>query len=96
MGLRPRGGRRLANFVTKRYDLSNGFGRHQTFNRCVFRTLFDRWKHRIEPGEGFAIEVLSSVNGLDSRDRPFTSLGVERAGVFLAGQDLCLGIRLPA
>jgi len=41
-------------------------------------------------------EVLSFGDGLDSRDRPFTARWIERAGVFLAGQDVRLGIRLPA
>jgi len=42
----------IARYISQRYDLSNGFGNHRTFNRHVFSTLFWRWRHRVAPGEG--------------------------------------------
>ena len=40
------------------------------------------------------LEVQSSVYGLDSRDRPFTTLREERTGVLLDERDLLCGICL--
>jgi predicted protein tyrosine phosphatase len=47
----------IARYITERYDLSNGFRDHRTFNRHVFKTLFVRWKHRVAPGEGFCVHM---------------------------------------
>jgi hypothetical protein len=47
----------IARYISKRYDFSNGFGTHPTFNRHVFKTLFVRWRHRVAPGEGVVIDV---------------------------------------
>jgi len=47
----------IARYITQRYDLSNGFGKHPTFSHHVFKTLFVRWKHRVEPGEGNCIDM---------------------------------------
>jgi len=47
----------IARYISQRYDLSNGFGNHMTFNRHVFATTFRRWKHRVAPGEGFCINM---------------------------------------
>ena len=61
----------IARYISQRYDLSNGFGNHQTFNRFVFRTLFVRWRHRIELGEGVVIDM-----GSLPPDHPIYSRGV--------------------
>jgi hypothetical protein len=60
----------IARFISQRYDLSNGFGNHWTFNRHVFKTLFVRWRHRVAPGKGYCINM-----GLARADDPIYSLG---------------------
>ena len=47
----------IARYISQRYDLSNGFDNHRTFNRHVFKALFVRWMHRVAPGEGFAVNM---------------------------------------
>ena len=47
----------IARYISQRYDLSNGFDNHMTFNRHVFKVLFVRWRYRVAPGEGFAVNM---------------------------------------
>jgi len=65
----------IARYISQRYDLSNGFGNHRTFNQHVFKTLFVRWKHRVAPGKGFCINM-----GLCRPDDPIYNIGPIVAG----------------
>ena len=65
----------IARFISKRYELSNGFGTHRTFNRHVFETLFVRWRHRVAPGKGYCIDM-----GLCRPDDPIYNMGPIVAG----------------
>lgn len=65
----------IARYISQRYDLSNGFNNHMTFNRHVFATTFRRWKHRVAPGEGFCVNM-----GWARPDDPIYSTGLIVAG----------------
>ena len=65
----------IARYVSQRYDLSNGFGNHMTFNRHVFATTFRRWKHRVAPGKGFCVDM-----GWARPDDPIYRMGPIVAG----------------
>jgi predicted protein tyrosine phosphatase len=65
----------IARFISERYDLSNGFGNHRTFNRHVFKTLFIRWRHRVAPGKGVFVDM-----GLARADDPIYNIGPVVAG----------------
>ena len=47
----------IARYISQRYDLSNGFDNHMTFNRHVFETISRRWQHRVAPGEGSCVNM---------------------------------------
>ena len=47
----------IARYISQRYDLSNGFDNHITFNRHVFATTSRRWQHRVAPGEGSCVNM---------------------------------------
>jgi predicted protein tyrosine phosphatase len=47
----------IARYISQRYDLSNGFDNHMTFNRHVFETTSRRWQHRVAPGEGSCVNM---------------------------------------
>ena len=65
----------IARYISQRYDLSNGFDNHRTFNRHVFKALFVRWMHRVAPGEGFAVNM-----GWARADDPIYNMGPIVAG----------------
>ncbi len=65
----------IARFISQRYDLSNGFDNHRTFNRHVFMATFRRWRHRVAPGKGFCIDM-----GLARADDPIFNMGAIVAG----------------
>jgi predicted protein tyrosine phosphatase len=65
----------IARYISQRYDLSNGFDNHRTFNRHVFKTLFIRWRHRVAPGKGVFVNM-----GLARADDPIYNIGPVVAG----------------
>lgn len=65
----------IARYISQRYDLSNGFNNHMSFNRHVFATTFRRWKHRVAPGEGFCVNM-----GWARADDPIYRMGPVVAG----------------
>jgi hypothetical protein len=80
----------IARYISQRYDLSDGFDNHRTFNRFVFETLFVRWRHRVAPGKGCFINM-----GLARADDPIYNMGPIVAGrrIFAGSQEKKGGTR---
>jgi predicted protein tyrosine phosphatase len=66
----------IARYITQRYDPSNWLSDHRTFNRHVFKTLFVRWRHRVEPGQGYVLNM-----GWTRPDDPMFQVGPIIAGI---------------
>jgi len=65
----------IARYISQRFELSNGFENHMTFNRHVFATVSRRWQHRVAPGKVSYVSM-----GFCRPDDPIFRLGPIVAG----------------